>query len=198
MKTTLPCSCGQPAVMEKAGQTVCARCATYLKGREFPLRGGKEMTVNESERCGWRRNTRYSKGVTISLFFWFLGAVVTPIANAGPKDWLKHHWRPIVEGSVLVGTSILESKASNYCRRGDIEHCFGGYGGPNAPLAINASIGLGMFAAAQECHKNLNNWWLCYGLGFGVPAFQTTISIQDYRNYTTERHIFIPPPKPIF
>src|SRR5215510_2971150 len=47
--------CGKPAVMERAGQSVCAECAKNLKGVCYPLRRGDEVTLNESERCKWRQ-----------------------------------------------------------------------------------------------------------------------------------------------
>lgn len=49
----VPCSCGDPAVMEKQGRTVCARCARWLKGREFPIRRGKQFTANEREKAAF-------------------------------------------------------------------------------------------------------------------------------------------------
>jgi len=85
-------------------------------------------------------------------------------AQAGPISWLKRHKRLAFEAGALVGASILEAKASTYCRRGDQERCFGGYGGPNAPLAVNTSVGTGLFFAAQKCHAEQGNWWMCYGL----------------------------------
>ena len=37
-----PCACKRgPAVVEKAGRSVCRACADHLAGREFPLRGGR-------------------------------------------------------------------------------------------------------------------------------------------------------------
>lgn len=38
----LPCSCGNEAVVEKRGRTVCRTCANAIDGREYPLRGGRE------------------------------------------------------------------------------------------------------------------------------------------------------------
>jgi hypothetical protein len=37
-----PCACKRgPAVVEKAGRSVCRACADSLTGQEFPLRGGR-------------------------------------------------------------------------------------------------------------------------------------------------------------
>jgi len=113
--------------------------------------------------------------------------LVLPAASqAGPINWLKHHKRALAEGAALAGATLLEAKASGYCRAGDQERCFGGYGGPNASLAINSSVGLGLFAAAQRCHAEQGNWWLCYGLGLGVPTFQTYVGIHDFVSYRPE------------
>jgi hypothetical protein len=35
------CGCGELAVCEKAGRTVCRECANQLKGMEYPLRTGR-------------------------------------------------------------------------------------------------------------------------------------------------------------
>lgn len=41
-----PCACGAQAVVEKAGRTVCRKCADGLPGREFPLRRGWQRACN--------------------------------------------------------------------------------------------------------------------------------------------------------
>jgi len=102
-KQSFPCSCGQPAVMEKAGQTVCARCATYLKGREFPLRKGKENSTPVS----WRRKNNVA--YCIAFFLWFCGAVIVPIASCqelpeAPKP--KHI--EIITDTVLAGSAAFD------------------------------------------------------------------------------------------
>jgi hypothetical protein len=45
-----PCGCKEEAVCEKAGRTVCRRCADHLRGREFPLRTGRDASVNDLEK----------------------------------------------------------------------------------------------------------------------------------------------------
>ena len=50
MKGRYPCNCGKPAVVEKAGQVLCADCRKAVKGREYPLRTGEEYVANYTEK----------------------------------------------------------------------------------------------------------------------------------------------------
>lgn len=60
------CACGAEAVTEKAGRTVCRKCADRLLGREFPLRrgwqraGGPDLTE--------RRQLGMIEGRNVSLY----------------------------------------------------------------------------------------------------------------------------------
>ena len=36
------CSCGREAAVEKCGRAVCRGCAELLRGREFPVRSGRD------------------------------------------------------------------------------------------------------------------------------------------------------------
>lgn len=52
----LPCACGaELADREKQGRCVGPRCASYLSGREFPLRTGRETSALVSVRIASRR-----------------------------------------------------------------------------------------------------------------------------------------------
>lgn len=51
---TPPCfhwaACGQRAAIEKAGRSVCRRCATALRGAEYPLRYPSPESLYASDR----------------------------------------------------------------------------------------------------------------------------------------------------
>ena len=101
-------------------------------------------------------------------------------ANAGPKNWLKHHKR-ISERIVAatVGT-IVEEKAVTACSIGNVEKCIEGYGSRRTFANILAVASFTFVGVSYACDKNQPNWWFCDVLGNGFPALQIGLGIHDF------------------
>ena len=108
-------------------------------------------------------------------------------AEAGPRDWIKHHKRFVLAATAVVGASIIQYKGTSYCQRGDVEQCFTGYGNRRAFDWISIGVSGAMLGAAEGCWKDQPHWKFCYVLAYGVPAFQVTAGIHDFMSYKPEK-----------
>lgn len=111
-------------------------------------------------------------------------------ANAGPygkaKNFVKTHPRFTAAATTLVASSLVEWFGADACQRGDVERCNGGYGSRTAIKSFNIGVGVGMLAASEACWKDQPGWKFCYGLAYGVPAYQTVVGIKDFASYKPE------------
>ena len=43
-----------------------------------------------------------------------------------------------------------------------------------------------LWGAAVKCWRDEPGWKFCYGLAYGVPAYQTAVGTKDYLSYRPE------------
>jgi hypothetical protein len=110
-------------------------------------------------------------------------------ANAGPKKWFREHERFTAAAVTLTATSILQYEATSYCQRGNFELCNVGYGSRRAFDLISIGTGVALLGAAEACWKDQPNWKFCYGLAYGIPAYQTAVGIKDFVSYSPEKTV---------
>lgn len=124
-----------------------------------------------------------------------LAGLFASSAQAGPygkvKNWIKEHptaSKVAVAGATLTLTSIFQWKASTYCERGDPKPCDTGYGAKgNHEFAIfTTATGAALLGASAACWKDEPSWKFCYGLAYGIPAYQTAVGIKDFTSYKPE------------
>lgn len=104
-------------------------------------------------------------------------------AQAGPKDWIKHHKRFLLAVAAEGGAFAVQYKGTTYCQRGDVERCNEGYGSRRAFDWFSISMGAAMIPLSEKCHKEAGPKPACWGLAYWVPAAQTAFGIHDYLNY---------------
>ena len=111
---------------------------------------------------------------------------LAPVAQAGPKHWVKTHKRFLFAASAVAGASIIQWKGTSYCQRGDVEHCVEGYGSRRAFNGFSIGASAAMLGAAEGCWKDQPHWKFCYALAYGTPAAQTAFGIHDFVSYKPE------------
>jgi len=125
------------------------------------------------------------KAKAITLIFALLTLAGT--IDAGPINWVKHHKRFLFTECAAVGASYAFIRADQNCRRGDIERCFGGYGGDKGGLALTTGMSVLVFPAIAEGYwKSNENGKGGYVLGYVFSSYQAFYSIYEFRRYRPE------------
>lgn len=128
------------------------------------------------------------KSAVLALALLLFGSV----AQAGPfgkvKNFVKTHPRFTTAVAALGVGSAIQWTGSNYCQSGNPEVCNLGYGGFHEKSfnIFSISLGVAMIGAAEGCWKDQPGWKFCYGLAYGVPAYQTSVGIKDFLSYKPE------------
>src|SRR6266852_3276927 len=111
------------------------------------------------------------------LFFAVLFFALSPTAEAGPINWLKHHPRAakVLAASAAAG---IHAKGLEHCRLGDVERCQAGYGAAWASFGVTTSLNFLMIPISEKIGGKQGAV-----LSFGGSAAQLGFGIHQFRNY---------------
>ena len=119
-------------------------------------------------------------------------ALVCSNVDASPKTWLKTHRRDLINRAVAGAALAWEIKAIHHCDRGDVEHCFEGYGADDRGL----EFGIAMTAVysivvmpflADKCYRDANGPKFCAVIGYNGAAGETAVGIWQWKSYSPEQ-----------
>jgi len=101
-----------------------------------------------------------------------LALILTPSADAGPLDWVKHHKRFLLMEGVATGSAIYGAYALQKCRSTGVEKCTGHYGAAWGIYGFSTGANFAMTAVAEGCWKD-GHGKFCNIFAYGGSAIQT-------------------------
>ena len=116
------------------------------------------------------------------------------LAEAGPRDFVKHHKRFLLMESAATGSAIWGGYALAHCRSIGVEKCTGHYGSAWGIFGTGVGLNFAMTAVAEGCWKD-GQGHFCDVFAYGGSAAQTVWGAHEFylggqREADTPRNLF--------